>query len=126
MNTDIDVSGVGKRFEYLKHILEYFWNRWQHEYLSELREYQNCRNKVPLKQVLIHEKLPRNRWKIGVITARYIGKDGYIRGCNARVLTKAAKINYLNRPVNKLYPLEIQSKNGEISASENKGSEEGQ
>ena len=28
LNTDIDVSGVGKRFEYLKHILEHFWNRW--------------------------------------------------------------------------------------------------
>ena len=60
---------------------------------------------------------------MGVITDRYVGKDGYIRGCKVRVLTKAGKIRYLNRPVNKLYPLEIQSKNEEISASENGGEE---
>ena len=130
LDTDIDVSRVEKRFEHLKRIMVHFWHLWQHEYLTELREHQNCRNKVPMRQVqngdlvLIHDKLPRNRWKMGVVIDRYVGKDGYIRGCKVRTLTKTGRIIYLNRPVNKLYPLEIQSKNEKISVSDNQGCEE--
>ena len=74
--------------------------------------------------VLIHDKLPRNRWKMGVVTDRYVGKDGYIRGCKVRTLTKAGRIIYLNRPVNKLYPLEIQSKNEKFSTPDTQSCEE--
>ena len=92
--------------------------------MTELREYQNCHNRVPGRQieigevVLVHDKVPRNRWKTGVVTERYEGADGFCRGCKIRTLTKTGRITYLNRPVNKLYPLEIQSAVEEDSISD--------
>jgi len=100
----------------LQVIIEIFWNRWNHEYLTELREHQNCRHRIPRLQVedgdvvLIHDENPRAKWKMGIVNEKYTGKDGFIRGCKVKTLTKNGKSIYLNRPVNKLYPLEIQSK----------------
>ena len=113
-----DLTGpqVGKRLAYLNRLLEHFWSRWSHEYLTELRQHQNCHNRVPNRQVklgdvvLIHDDLPRNRWKMGVVSELFTGRDGFVRGCQVRTLTpKTRRITHLNRPVNKLYPLEIQS-----------------
>ena len=57
--------------------------------------------------VLIYDKAPRNRWKTGVVTETFTGSDGFIRGCKVRTLTKTGRVTHLNRPVNKLYSLEI-------------------
>ena len=90
-----------------------FWNAWKRDYLTGLREYQKCHNKIPIRQiklgemVLVEDKLSRSQWKIGVVDELYIGRDGYIRWCKLRIITRNNKIIYLHRPVNKLYPLEI-------------------
>ena len=111
-----DFESFSNRLKYLKNILENFWGQWKHEYLTGLREMQNCNNKVPQKLVekgdlvLIHDKLPRNRWKVGIVETLHPSRDGFTRGCNVRTLTKTGRLTYLNRPVNKLYPLEIKSK----------------
>ena len=58
---------------------------------------------------MIHDNLPRNRWKLGLVIELYEGKDGFKRGCKLRTITKTGRASYLNRPINKLYALEIPS-----------------
>ena len=106
---------LNRRATYIHSLLEHFWERWVKEYLTELREFHKCNNRVPEKQVqlgdvvLIHDKLKRNRWRMGVVEQLFEGRDGFNRGCKVRTITKTGRISYLNRPVNKLYPLEVQS-----------------
>ena len=111
-NIEFTVTEFTKRAVYLNKLLEHFWKRWSNEYLTELREYQNCKSKLPAKQVAIgdvvlvqEDNLPRNKWRMAVITKLYEGRDGHVR---VRTSMKKRKgVSYLNRPVNKLYPLEI-------------------
>ena len=83
--------------------------------MTELKEHHNCHKSIPDRQiklqdvVLIHDKLPRNRWKMGVALELFEGKDGFVRGCKLRTLSKSGRVIYMNRPINKLYPLEIPS-----------------
>ena len=113
---DFTTSSLSRRSKFMNEILEHFWKRWRHEYLTELREYHNCRNKTPSKQVRLGEvvlvaedKIPRNRWRTAVVTELYPSADNVVRGCKLRTLTKGNKTSYIDRPVNKLYPLEIVS-----------------
>ena len=107
---------LSRRAKYIHSLLEHFWEKWVNEYLTELREFQQCRNRIPEKQVqigevvLIHDKLKRNRWRMGVVEKLYEGRDGFIRGCQVRRITKTGRVSHLDRPVNKLYPLEVRSK----------------
>ena len=93
----------------INRLTKQFWNSWKREYLVGLREHHNCRNRIPPKQisvgevVLIEEKLPRNRWKMGIVTEVHVGRDAHVRGCKVRTLTRNTnRVTYLNRPVNKL------------------------
>ena len=119
-NTSEEVS---RRTKYIHTILQHFWRRWSFEYLTELREHHNCHKSVPEKQiklgdvVLIHDKLPRNRWKMGLVLELFEGKDGLVRGGKLRTLSKSERISHMNRPINKLYPLEIPSEN--VAESQN-------
>ena len=106
-------SLLTKRMKYINKLVSLFWNNWRREYLTGLREYQKCKNRVPNKQVLlgemvlIEDKLPRSQWKTGVVEELFKGRDGHVRGCKLRIISRNNKVSYLNRPVNKLYPLEI-------------------
>ena len=75
------------RYKYANKLMNDFWTRFNNEYLCELRE----RHKVNMKRqnqdcvklddvVLIKDdKLPRSKWKIGVIEALLPSKDNQIR-----------------------------------------------
>ena len=101
-----------KRFLYLSRKLTHFWHRWRREYLTNLREFHRQRN--PKRQeisegdvILIHEdNIKRGLWKLGVVETLIPSKDGQVRGA---VVRKAGggKRERLNRPISKLYPLEI-------------------
>ena len=121
-NVDFTHETLTNRTRHLNKLLLTFWNTWRKEYLIGLREYHKNHNQVPSKQVsvgevvLVEDKLPRNRWKMAVVTELHEGRGGYIRGCKLRMVTRnSARISYLNRPVNKLYPLEILSMEGGMS-----------
>ena len=51
--------------------------------------------------------MPRNQWKIGVVTDLHKGKDGFVRSVSLRISSG----NTLLRPIEKLYPLEVSSEN---------------
>ena len=100
--------------KYLETIVKHFWKRWKGEYVTSLREYQKTfkpKNQLlPPKEdiVLIYDdKLPRQHWLLGKIIDLIPSEDGQIRG--AKVLIGKTK-NVIERPVNRLYPLETKYK----------------
>ena len=121
-------ENVSRRFTYITKKLNHFWNRWRREYITGLREAHRMKERKPniIDQgdiVLIHEdNVKRNWWKIGVIENLIKGKDGEIRGAQVRKSGKG-KPEILNRPVQKLYPLESCRKNLD---KESKDGEEGE
>ena len=53
--------------------------------------------------IIVHdEKLPRSRWRLGVVIKLIEGKDKQIRGA----VVRTANGSELTRPVNKLFPVE--------------------
>ena len=108
----------GQRFKYITVKLEHFWKRWRDEYLTGLREYHKCRSgskESSLKKgdmvTVFGEGEKRGKWKLAVVEELIVGKDQRIRGAKVRVAGKGKPI-YLKRPLQKLYPLEIQARPG--------------
>jgi hypothetical protein len=95
-------------FSRRQRILKAFWSRWQKDYLTSLRErHITCKEKFKPSikvgdVVLVHNEGPRIYWKLAVIESLIISPDGEIRAANIR--TAEGKTN---RPVSKLYPLEV-------------------
>lgn len=118
MNPFTDVN-ITKRAKLMENIVDFFWKRWGKKYLIDLREHHKlktkqkdmniCENDV----VLIHEDgVKRNRWWMGKIKKLIYGKDGVIRGVSVKVPCPQMKgVNFLSRPLQKLYPLEITKRN---------------
>ena len=85
------------------------WRRWQREYVTALRERHNMQHKSKAVNINVGdvvmmkgESKKRGRWKIGIISELFQGKDDQIRG--AQVKTPRG---YLDRPIQLLYPLEL-------------------
>ncbi len=115
-NIEVDANNdnqekLSNRFLYLTNKLFHFWNRWKHEYLTDLREYHRQKKTTPENisvgdMVLIQEdNVKRGLWKVGIIEKLIVGKDGVVRG--AAVRKSGGKNAILNRSVLKLFPLEI-------------------
>ena len=91
-------------------MLEHFWNRWQREYLIELREnhrrsYKTNADVISIGDVvLIHDDYPRGLWKLGLVEKLIQGRDGQIRGA---VKSGQGASSFLKRPVQRLFPLEV-------------------
>ena len=109
---NVSASNVRKRQNYQTRLMEHYWKRWKTEYLVDLREYQDLRKKnqnMPKIQendvVTIEDENQRNRlaWKLGRITGVIEDSEGVIRG--AKILL--ANGNIIERPVQKLFPLEL-------------------
>ena len=110
-----ETTGASLRTRVTQHapVLQHFQHRWRREYLTSLRELHRTtgKNEQCIKVgdvVLVHDDIPRARWKMAVVEQLIQGKDGY---------TRAANIRYnggrTNRPIAKLYPLELSSTNGD-------------
>ena len=108
----------GERFKYITLKLQHFWKRWQSEYLTGLREFHKCKSGNARKSVkkgdvvtVYGEGEKRGNWKLAKVEELIIGKDKEVRGAKVRVAGKGRPV-YLKRPVQKLYPLEIQARPG--------------
>ena len=65
-------------------LLQQFWYRWKHEYLTSLREFHRNTgtNKRAIKKgdvVLFHDKSPRSTWELAVVEGLIEGGDGLVR-----------------------------------------------
>ena len=88
-------------------LLRHFQTRWKQEYLTSLREFHKSRGnnhqKVRVGDIVqIHDEAPRLNWRLAVIEELIPGKDGLVRAANLRTSTGRT-----NRPIVKLYPLEV-------------------
>ena len=107
-------ANYSKRFWYLVQKLNHFVSRWKREYLLDLREHDRFRGNKESGAtkgdvVLIFEdNKKRSEWKMGRIEDPIPGKDGVVRGAKVRIGSKG-KPEFLNRPLQKLYPLEFSS-----------------
>ena len=97
------------RWTFLNNFLDHIWTRWSKEHQNYRNRILNCQVEVG-DLVFIHDNLPHNRWKMEVVANLIPRRDGFVCQCEARTLTtKNRRVTHLNRQVNKLYPLEIQS-----------------
>ena len=97
------------RTRVLRHaqVLQHFQHHWMQEYLTSLREHQRATgsNEQCIKVgdvVLVHDDIPRGKWKMAVVEQLIWGKDGYARAGNIRYSEGRT-----NRPIAKLYPLKL-------------------
>lgn len=105
--TDRDIR---RRAKYLRTCKDQMWSRWQREYLTALRERHNLMHRVtkfqPKKGDVVIVKTDdknRGRWPLAIVNEVYPGSDGVIRAVQLRT----AK-SILERPVQHLYPLELE------------------
>ena len=112
-------SKLQRRARYLSKLLEHFWKRWANEYLVSLREFHRCgakgekdRNVKIGDVVLIHDdNLPRSNWRLGEVKELIDSRDGYKRGAMLRVTSKKGKHLTMRRPIQELFPLEVNTGN---------------
>ena len=56
--------------------------------------------------LLMDDKIPRSKWRIGRIVDIIYGNDGKVRAAIVRTKTDTGRMSNLRRPVNKLIPIE--------------------
>ena len=112
INVNLSDGYFSKRMQYINRVIKHFWNRWRKDYVLALRD--NLRYKknscvtAPAVNdvVLIHDdKQHRQQWNLGKITELFQGMDGQIR--TAKIKLRKSR-NIIHRPINRLYPIEIQ------------------
>ena len=113
---EINSTQLTRRMRHLSNILNHFWKRWRTEYLAELRESHKhllgkSRGNPQISvgdMVIVHDdSLPRSFWKLGRVRDLIVGRDGRTRGATVTVANKERRLTTLNRPLQLLYPLEI-------------------
>ena len=97
--------------------MESFWKRWRNEYLLSLREFHHCKPQnqrqatVKKGDVLLikDENVSRGKWKTTVVGELIESNDGEIRGASVRLVNTKGKLTRLKRPLQLLYPIEVNS-----------------
>ena len=92
-----------KRWRYIQHMANVFWERWRKEYLLSLQSRSKWnttkRNFATGDIVLLKdEDCTRNKWPMGTITETFPSQDGLVRS----VTIKTSNGSVLKRPITKL------------------------
>ena len=101
----IDSNSVNIRFNYLQKLRELLRSRFRKEYLAELTQFRNNKNRGSIKKgdvVLIENDKKRIHWPLGKIIEVFPGKDG-----NERIARIKVSDGEIVRPFQRLYNLEI-------------------
>ena len=112
-NTNPEI--LTRRMRFLNTTLKQFWRRWRREYLLELRNSHRTTKRTTGSKtisvgdmVVIHsDQEKRGFWNLGLIQEVIPGRDGEIRGAVVRVSGGKKHHKLLRRPVQLLYPLEV-------------------
>eukprot|EP00795_Rhopilema_esculentum_P016014 gene16014-7350_t len=126
---DIDYNETAdvarKREQHVARVFQHYWRRWKKEYLIDLREYHKVPNKTCDRPninigdvVTVQDENIRNRieWKLGRVADLIIGRDDVTRGARIQL----ANGNFIERPIQKLFPLELSSEPKEACATNEK------
>lgn len=95
-----------KRWKYIQHLANQFWQRWQREYIPELVKRNKWldvkRNlKVGDLVLLVDENTPRNLWPLAIVTEVFHGRDDLIRSVKLKT-----KSSVFVRPISKVVLIE--------------------
>ena len=109
-------SRLCRCMQHLSNVLNHFWKRWRNEYLIKLQNSHRFHNQndtiktVSVGDVVaVHEEdQPRGKWRVAKILDLIVGSDGCTTGALVQVRNKGGKCTKLRRPVQRLYPLEMQ------------------
>ena len=119
---DDEVCRLHKRLTLAR---QHAWSRWQNEYIRGLMEYHRVNKNIsPVPEIgeivlIVGEEKNRGQWMKGKVIKQVKGKDGVVRG--VIVLHKG---NHLERPIQLVCPLEIQSVIKENQERHNASTEE--
>ena len=102
-----EASDIERRIKIQSQLLHHFWNRWSKKYLTALHKFHHVSGTDTQMVrsgdvVLIHDDTPHINWKLAVVECLNKGPDSLTRSADIR--TSAGRIN---RPIAKLYPLEV-------------------
>ena len=119
-----DTSELRRRAKAQAIVMEHFWSRWKHEYLTTLREAHRTTGdnmqQVRVGDVVqVHDDTKRVNWRLAVIEAVHKGADGLIRSADIRTATGKT-----NRPIARLYPLEVSSAEKPVNSPQHNGQSE--
>lgn len=107
---------LSRRMSFISRIIGQFWIRWKREYLLELREAHRLtfrqsptREQIHIGDVVVVHSDDKRRgfWNTGRVEEVIPGRDGEIRAAVVRVYTGQKNTKLLNRPIQKLYPIEV-------------------
>jgi len=119
---DFGSEVLQQRVKELSNLFIQTWKRWKEEYLPMLREVhknnaKGCRgeteNHIKVGDVvLVHEDTTKRvQWPLALVTKLRTGNDGLVRSAEIKM-----KGGTSNRPITKLYPLEVRSNISETDA----------
>ncbi|XP_006811853.1 uncharacterized protein LOC102800452 [Saccoglossus kowalevskii] len=106
-----DHREMNNRYVHLSRLHAQFWRRWSTEYLTALRERHPTTgskgNTIKVGDVvIIHSDVDkRQKWHLGTVTKLVYGNDQLVRSAELNTANGPT-----NRPIHKLYPLEVVSK----------------
>nr|XP_023028864.1 uncharacterized protein LOC111517041 [Leptinotarsa decemlineata] len=114
--TDLDkinADSTRRHWKYLQKLREILRRRFRNEYLSQLILFNNRKQirevKVGDLVLIENEDLKRLDWPLGIIEKLLVGKDGTIRLVRLRTSN-----GHLMRPIQRLYPLELDIQEDEL------------
>ena len=93
---DANYVDICRMHEQLHTALNHFWERYQNEYIDELREYQRCNAKLNHEKEICRGDIDN---KVKGVIVRYIKNTTMFR---------------ITRPINKLYPTECKKDKDEV------------
>ena len=103
---------INKRAMHLQLIINNFWKRWKHEYLTELREFNKLklkydrRDKPKLGSIVLTEDDKYKNWKIGRTKDLMLSSDDKFQAEFVDTII-SGKINTIKQPIKKIFPTEM-------------------
>ncbi|KAJ8717531.1 hypothetical protein PYW08_005930 [Mythimna loreyi] len=96
-----------KRWHFTQRLMQDFWRRWSHKYLTQLQHRYKWSHITPEPKVgdivlVKADDLPPARWLYGIITDKHIGMDNL-----TRFVSLKCKDYIIKRPVSKLIILPV-------------------
>ena len=114
---DKDELNFGQRYEVLERLKDSFWGLYSTHYLNEISERhvkeikaQNKFHKPKIGDIVLikKEKVKRRDWKLGrILDTRISSRDGEIRECTIKTLSKELRNSIIKRSPSFLIPLEV-------------------
>ena len=120
--TTVPINRI-KYWEQIQLRTQFFWKKWQHEYLNTLQQrskWRQIKNNVKIGDIvlIIEDNTPPTHWPLAKIISLHPNKDGLVRKVSLRVCVggkenlsntkKSIKTTELIRPVTKLVYLPVE------------------